>query len=82
MTDKRYYMEECKPCDECGKFSTKKGYDPCVGYLENVKNACCGHGFENNAYVQFDHEFYKTNPNSFRLNGKDAIDYINDYKNG
>lgn len=33
-----------RPCKRCGKMSTKKGYDPCLGYLPGVSSACCGHG--------------------------------------
>lgn len=25
---------------------TKEGYDACIGYVEGVKSACCGHGIE------------------------------------
>ena len=35
-----------RPCVRCGKMPTPEGYDACLGYLENVKSACCGHGIE------------------------------------
>ena len=35
-----------RPCIRCGKMPTPEGYDACLGYLENVKSACCGHGVE------------------------------------
>jgi len=33
-----------RPCIRCGEMPTKEGYDACLGFLEGVKNACCGHG--------------------------------------
>lgn len=42
-------------CRECDEYPTKDGYDNCVGELPVaiVMNACCGHGVEGAAYVQF-----------------------------
>ena len=42
-----------RPCGECGKFSTPEGHDPCIGTLPGVMNACCGHGEQIEAYVQY-----------------------------
>ena len=33
-----------RPCPKCGKLPTTEGYDACLGYIPNVKYACCGHG--------------------------------------
>ena len=33
-----------RPCKRCGKYSTKEGYDACLGYVEGATSACCGHG--------------------------------------
>lgn len=33
-----------RPCKWCGKEPTKEGYDACLGKLEGVTAACCGHG--------------------------------------
>ncbi len=33
-----------RPCARCGKMPTEEGYDACLGYIEGVKSACCGHG--------------------------------------
>ncbi len=64
-------------CDHCGKSITKEGHDGCMGTLQgNVMNACCGHGNINAAYVQFDHEDYHNDPNRYRIDGKEALDYI------
>jgi hypothetical protein len=35
-----------RPCVRCGKMPTKEGYDACLGHIDNVKSACCGHGVE------------------------------------
>ena len=35
-----------RPCKKCGKMPTKEGYDACLGYVEGVSSACCGHGVE------------------------------------
>lgn len=43
-----------RPCGHCGMNDTKEGHDGCLGtLLGGVMNACCGHGQENQAYVQF-----------------------------
>lgn len=43
-----------RPCGRCGKHSTPEGHDACLGKLPGVSNACCGHGSDREAYVQFD----------------------------
>lgn len=41
-------------CGHCGRAETPEGHDGCLGTLPPpVVNACCGHGNENEAYVQF-----------------------------
>lgn len=40
-------------CGNCEKENTVEGHDPCLGTLPGVMNACCGHGNESGAYVQF-----------------------------
>lgn len=42
-----------RPCGYCGLHNTKEGHDGCLGTLVGVMNACCGHGIENDAYIQF-----------------------------
>jgi hypothetical protein len=58
-------------CAKCNKSPTKEGYDGCIGELPRgeVMNACCGHGKDDQAYVQR-WQFRK-------LVGEEAIDYIN-----
>lgn len=40
-------------CGNCGGLFTKEGHDNCLGILIGTKNACCGHGDINEAYIQF-----------------------------
>lgn len=62
-------------CGYCGKSNTSEGHDGCLGTLENVHNACCGHGNSAEAYVQFD--------NGEELRGELAISYFQEkVKNG
>lgn len=41
-------------CAKCGLGPTAEGHDGCLGTLpDSVMNACCGHGNDRQAYVQF-----------------------------
>jgi len=41
-------------CNKCNKPPTKEGHDGCLGVLQgNVRNACCGHGKNSQAYIQY-----------------------------
>ena len=33
-----------RPCVRCGRLPTTEGYDACLGHIEGVTSACCGHG--------------------------------------
>lgn len=61
-----------RPCGECGLPRTPEGHDRCLGTLPGVLNACCGHGDERSAYVQF--------ADGNRLSGRDAVEAINTRK--
>jgi hypothetical protein len=37
-------QDEARPCICCGKHPTPEGHDACIGYIEGVDSACCGHG--------------------------------------
>lgn len=41
-----------RACGHCGKSQTIEGHDGCLGTIEGVMNACCGHGVDNLAYIQ------------------------------
>lgn len=42
-----------RACSYCDLPATKEGHDGCLGTLEDVRNACCGHGVTKEVYVQF-----------------------------
>lgn len=58
-----------RPCGHCGLLNTEEGHDGCLGTLDGVRNACCGHGVTNDAYVQFN--------NCKLIQGEEASQYIN-----
>lgn len=70
-----YYSDTKQPCSDrrecgfCGKYDTLEGHDGCLGTLDGVINACCGHGLTRDAYVQL-----ASGP---RLAGQQALDFIN-----
>ena len=43
-----------RPCGKCGESFTEDGHDPCIANLPGVMNACCGHGDDSEAYIQFE----------------------------
>ena len=42
--DTKEVFNDSRPCKKCGRYPTKEGYDACLGFIENVDQACCGHG--------------------------------------
>jgi hypothetical protein len=59
-----YYVDNNLPvagnerkCGYCGRQNTAGGHDGCLGMLKGVKNACCGHGKNENMYIQFENGF-------------------------
>lgn len=61
-------------CGHCGLIATPEGHDGCLGDLSpHVKNACCGHGNDSAAYIQFDGERYSDDPNANRVAGFAAV---------
>ena len=42
--DNKGVCMESRPCANCGKAPTTEGYDACLGHIEGVTSACCGHG--------------------------------------
>ena len=60
-------------CAHCSKQCTPEGHDACLGTLKGgVMNACCGHGDDEAAYIQFDHKDYKADPNKYLISGGPA----------
>lgn len=56
-------------CGRCKEPITKEGHDACLGTLKGLMNACCGHGEDSTAYVQF--------WDGSCIRGKDAIEIMN-----
>lgn len=53
-------------CVKCNKGPTVEGHDGCLGTLPGpIMNACCGHGNDSQAYVQY--------WGGARIHGGDAI---------
>ena len=44
--DNMSIYDDSRPCKKCSCYPTKEGYDACIGYIEGAKQACCGHGVE------------------------------------
>ena len=40
-------------CPKCGQLPTEKGHDFCLGDIDDVSSACCGHGVGED-YIQFE----------------------------
>lgn len=57
-----------RPCGHCGRHDTPEGHDGCLGTLPGVMNACCGHGVNREAYVQY--------PSGFTIRGYLALRQI------
>lgn len=55
-------------CGYCGKHNTED-HDGCLGVLPGLMNACCGHGVNKEAYVQF--------LDGFVIGGEDAVKILN-----
>ncbi len=44
--DTKEPIDEERDCKQCGCPATPEGHDACLGTLEGVQAACCGHGVE------------------------------------
>lgn len=42
-----------RPCKKCGAVFGLHDPDPCLGMLPGVDFACCGHGIQDEAYIQY-----------------------------
>lgn len=42
-----------RPCVRCGHMPLETGEDYCLGHLDKVEYACCGHGVEQ-GYIKLD----------------------------
>jgi len=44
--DDKTSIKKERVCKHCGKMPTREGYDACLGFIPEIKSACCGHGVE------------------------------------
>ena len=60
--DGAWYYKDCdslissdknRKCGHCKKENRVDGHDVCLGELDGLANACCGHGDKSEAYIQF-----------------------------
>ena len=61
-----------RSCGHCYKNDTAEGHDGCLGTLKGLMNACCGHGQDDDAYIQF--------LDTTTVSGKSALIIINELK--
>lgn len=66
--------EPWRKCGACDLPQTKEGHDGCLGTLPDVMNACCGHGEDKEAYVQF--------WDKSCIRGEEALEYQYYHKEG
>ena len=43
-SDDNSIHDDSRPCKKCNCYPTIEGYDACLGKIEGVIHACCGHG--------------------------------------
>jgi len=53
FSDTRLEDDGSRPCKRCGKEPTDEGHDACLGRIEGMSSACCGHGSEKPYFVEF-----------------------------
>ena len=51
LDDNQIY-DDLRPCKRCGRKPTAEGYDACLGHIDGVISACCGHGVEDPYFVK------------------------------
>jgi hypothetical protein len=44
---------QIRPCRKCGRIFSLENHDPCLGILPGVRQACCGHGVEEQSFISF-----------------------------
>ena len=42
--DNKSSVNVAHPCKRCSEMPTKEGHDACLGHIDGVISACCGHG--------------------------------------
>lgn len=57
--DDNTIYDDSRPCKRCGKMPTTEGYDACLGHIDGVSSACCGHGVEK-SYIIYEKGGYES----------------------
>ncbi len=47
-------VDEMRPCKKCGRKPTPEGHDACLGKMDGVVSACCGHGLHGDKIIIMD----------------------------
>lgn len=50
-----------RTCKRCGRIPTEERYDACLGYIDGIKSACCGHGIEQPYTIPYNTNIDSTN---------------------
>jgi len=61
-SDTNMPVDHERPCPACGQIAEPGGPDPCLGWLEGVISACCGHGVEPPYHVDLSGRLVVTDP--------------------
>ena len=51
-SDTKKPADDSRACTRCGRHPTPEGHDACLGKLEGVTAACCGHGITQGAIIR------------------------------
>lgn len=51
-SDNNQIHDNSRPCQRCGRMPTEEGHDACLGHIDGVKAACCGHGSEESYVIK------------------------------
>lgn len=50
-SDNDEFCNGTRSCFRCGRKPTPEGYDACLGKIDGIKFACCGHGVTSPSFV-------------------------------
>ena len=50
--DTREICDDSRPCKKCNKYPLLTGEDACLGHIDGVINACCGHGIDESYQIR------------------------------
>lgn len=53
-------FDDTRPCTKCGVACGTDDPDPCLGWLDGVDYACCGHGIQGEEYVVANGKAYES----------------------